>query len=112
MICHDETDEPEAVKASPSEWFQDEDVLDTWFSAALWPFATLGWPEKTAELKKFYPNAVLVTGHDILFFWVARMLAFGEYALNEVPFPQVFLHGLIYGKSYWRGHSRRRNRLY
>jgi valyl-tRNA synthetase len=76
--------------------------MDTWFSSALWPFATLGWPEKTAELEKFYPNAVLVTGHDILFFWVARMLAMGKYAMGQVPFPETFLHGLIYGKSYWR----------
>ncbi|MCE2982491.1 MAG: class I tRNA ligase family protein, partial [Parachlamydia sp.] len=87
---------------APDQWIQDPDVLDTWFSAALWPFATLGWPDKTPELDKFYPNAVLVTGHDILFFWVARMLAMGNYAMGQPPFPQTFLHGLIYGKSYWR----------
>ena len=92
---------PEVVK-SPEEWIQDHDVLDTWFSAALWPFAVLGWPDKTPELAKFYPNSTLVTGHDIIFFWVARMLALGEYAMGEVPFPECFLHGLIYGKSYWR----------
>jgi len=102
MICYDGIGEPEAVKAAPDEWRQDEDVLDTWFSSALWPFSTLGWPEKTPELKTFYPNSVLVTGHDILFFWVARMLCMGEYAMGEVPFPETFLHGLIYGKSYWR----------
>ncbi len=101
-ICHDGEGVPEIVKNAPNEWRQDEDVLDTWFSSALWPFATLGWPEKTAELEKFYPNAVLVTGNDILFFWVARMIMMGEYAMNEVPFPEVVLHGLIYGKSYWR----------
>ena len=62
----------------------------------------LGWPDQTPELAKFYPNSTLVTGHDILFFWVARMLALGEYAMEQVPFPECFLHGLIYGKSYWR----------
>lgn len=102
MICYDGEGEPEAIKKDPSAWVQDEDVLDTWFSSALWPFSTLGWPEKTPELERFYPNSVLVTGHDILFFWVARMILMGEYALGQVPFPQVFLHGLIYGKSYWR----------
>lgn len=102
MVCHDGDGVPDIVKIDPSAWVQDEDVLDTWFSSALWPFSTLGWPEKTPLLNKFYPNAVLVTGHDILFFWVARMLLMGEYALDKVPFPQVFLHGLIYGKSYWR----------
>lgn len=101
-ICHDDEGLPDAVKAAPNEWRQDEDVLDTWFSSALWPFATLGWPNNTAELAKFYPNSVLVTGHDILFFWVARMIMMGEYAMGEVPFPEVVLHGLIYGKSYWR----------
>jgi len=102
MICHDGPDLPEEVKAHPEEWEQDHDVLDTWFSAALWPFSTLGWPDKTVELEKFYPNSTLVTGHDILFFWVARMLAMGEYVMDNVPFPECFLHGLIYGKSYWR----------
>lgn len=102
MICHDGDDLPVEVKANPDLWIQDEDVLDTWFSSGLWPFSTLGWPNKTAELQKFYPNSVLVTGHDILFFWVARMIVMGQYALGEVPFPETFLHGLIYGKSYWR----------
>ena len=102
MICYAGEGLPEEVKASPENWQQDEDVLDTWFSSALWPFATLGWPEKTPELKKFYPNSVLVTGHDILFFWVARMILMGEYAMGTPPFPETFLHGLIYGKSYWR----------
>jgi len=102
MICFDGEGVPQEVQQAPNDWVQDEDVLDTWFSSALWPFATLGWPEKTAELEKFYPNAVLVTGHDILFFWVARMIMMGDYAMGEVPFPKVFLHGLIYGKSYWR----------
>ena len=102
ILCYDGEGEPPEVQKHPEAWYQDEDVLDTWFSSALWPFSTLGWPEQTPELKRFYPNAVLVTGHDILFFWVARMLCMGDYAMNHVPFPQVFLHGLIYGKSYWR----------
>jgi valyl-tRNA synthetase len=102
MICYDGPDLPPEVKANPDSWVQDPDVLDTWFSSALWPFATLGWPDQTPDLAKFYPNATLVTGHDILFFWVARMLAMGEYATGQVPFPECFLHGLIYGKSYWR----------
>ncbi len=102
MICHDEEGLPEEVKKHPEKWKQDEDVLDTWFSSALWPFSTLGWPDNTDELKKFYPTSVLVTGHDILFFWVARMILMGEFALEEIPFKETFLHGLIYGKSYWR----------
>jgi len=102
MICYAGEGLPPEVVESPEHWVQDEDVLDTWFSSALWPFAALGWPETTAELKRFYPNSVLVTGHDILFFWVARMLMMGEYAMGETPFPNVFLNGLIYGKSYWR----------
>lgn len=84
------------------EWVQDPDVLDTWFSSALWPLSTLGWPDETAELKKFYPTATLITGHDILFFWVARMILMGEYLREAPPFHETFLHGLIYGKSYWR----------
>ena len=105
MICYAGEGVPPEVKAAPSKWKQDEDVLDTWFSSALWPFSTLGWPEKTPELKKFYPNTTLITGHDILFFWVARMILLGEYALDQVPFKESFLHGLIYGKSYWRFHN-------
>lgn len=102
MICFEGQGEPPEVARSPQDWMQDEDVLDTWFSSALWPFSTLGWPNETQDLKKFYPNSVLITGHDILFFWVARMILMGEYALGQVPFPETFLHGLIYGKSYWR----------
>jgi valyl-tRNA synthetase len=74
---------------------QDDDVLDTWFSSALWPFSTQGWPEHTAELDRFYPTNVLVTGFDIMFFWVARMLMFGLKFMGEVPFRAVYLHGLI-----------------
>ncbi|HEV8050952.1 MAG TPA: valine--tRNA ligase [Parachlamydiaceae bacterium] len=105
VICYGGEGLPPEVEKNPADWQQDDDVLDTWFSSALWPFSTLGWPEKTPELSKFYPNSVLVTGHDILFFWVARMVLMGEYATNQVPFPQVFLHGLIYGKSYWRNNA-------
>ncbi|HEX5741875.1 MAG TPA: class I tRNA ligase family protein, partial [Pilimelia sp.] len=77
-------------------WRQDEDVLDTWFSSALWPFSTLGWPERTPELAKFYPTSVLVTGYDILFFWVARMMMFGLYAMDGTPpFQVVALHGMV-----------------
>ena len=79
----------------PAGYTQDSDVLDTWFSSALWPFSTLGWPDRTAALKKFYPNTVLSTGYDILFFWVVRMMMFGIYAMDEPPFADVFLHGLI-----------------
>lgn len=102
MICFEGEGVPPEVAKAPNEWIQDDDVLDTWFSSALWPFAALGWPEKTPELAKFYPNSVLITGHDILFFWVARMLMMGEYSQGTPPFPETFLHGLIYGKSYWR----------
>ncbi len=74
---------------------QDEDVLDTWFSSALWTFSTLGWPEKTPELEKFHPTSVLVTGFDIIFFWVARMIMMGLKFTGEVPFKQIYVHGLV-----------------
>lgn len=74
---------------------QDEDVLDTWFSSWLWPFATLGWPRETEELRRFYPNDVLVTGWDILFFWVARMIMAGLFFMKEIPFRVVYIHGLL-----------------
>jgi valyl-tRNA synthetase len=91
----------------PEGWEQDPDVLDTWFSSALWPFSTMGWPDRTPDLAKFYPTSVLVTGYDILFFWVARMVMFGTFVAGDeaitsggargpqVPFENVFLHGLI-----------------
>ncbi|MEG1433468.1 MAG: valine--tRNA ligase, partial [Eubacterium sp.] len=82
-------------KCGGSHFTQDPDALDTWFSSALWPFSTLGWPEDTADLEKFYPNAVLVTGYDIIFFWVARMIFMGLYNMGEAPFSDVYIHGLI-----------------
>lgn len=74
---------------------QDEDVLDTWFSSALWPFSTMGWPDKTPELQAFYPTSVLVTAFDIIFFWVARMMMMGVYVMKEVPFRDVYVHALV-----------------
>ena len=79
----------------PTELTQDEDVLDTWFSSGLWPFSTLGWPEKTPELDRYYPTDVLVTGFDIIFFWVARMMMLGLKFMGEVPFKDVYIHGLV-----------------
>jgi valyl-tRNA synthetase len=101
IICFDGEGLPEEVKKHPEEWNQDEDVLDTWFSSALWPFSVMGWPNKTEDFQKFYPTSTLVTGHDILFFWVARMILMAEYCTKNIPFEKVFIHGLIYGKSYW-----------
>jgi valyl-tRNA synthetase len=87
---------PDEQPPSGAGWRQDEDVLDTWFSSGLWPFSTMGWPEQTETLAKFYPTSVLVTGYDILFFWVARMMMFGLYAMDGVqPFDVVALHGLV-----------------
>jgi valyl-tRNA synthetase len=113
VVCVGPDEEPPAGEG----WRQDPDVLDTWFSSALWPFSTLGWPDDTADLRTFYPTSVLVTGYDILFFWVARMMMFGLYAMTAtdppgpgpartdpaaaVPFRTVALHGLVrdqYGK--------------
>jgi valyl-tRNA synthetase len=74
---------------------QDDDVLDTWFSSALWPFSTLGWPEQTPELQKFYPTSTLVTGFDIIFFWVARMMMMGLYFTEKIPFSEVYVHALV-----------------
>lgn len=105
VVCVGPDDEVPAGEG----WTQDPDVLDTWFSSALWPFSTMGWPEATPELEKFYPTSVLVTGYDILFFWVARMMMFSTFAATlpnsplgkgcdgrpQVPFKDVFLHGLV-----------------
>lgn len=83
-------------EAAPQGWVQDPDVLDTWFSSALWPFSTMGWPEETPDLKRFYPNSVLFTGVDLLFFWIARMMMFGIYALEgQPPFSTIALHGMV-----------------
>ncbi len=86
---------PDEEPPSGPGWHQDPDVLDTWFSSALWPFSTLGWPDDTPDLRVFYPTSVLVTGYDILFFWVARMMMFGLYAMEAEPFREVALHGLV-----------------
>ncbi|MCE5335909.1 MAG: valine--tRNA ligase [Desulfobacteraceae bacterium] len=90
-----ETEPGECPKCSGTKLEQDADVLDTWFSSALWPFSTLGWPEGTAELRKFYPTSVLVTAFDILFFWVARMMMMGIHFMREVPFHEVYVHALV-----------------
>lgn len=90
------TEDPEACsKCGSHDLEQDDNVLDTWFSSGLWPFSTLGWPEETPELKQFYPTSVLVTGRDIIFFWVARMIFMGLEFMKDVPFHEVFIHGLI-----------------
>ncbi len=80
---------------APTPLTQDTDVLDTWFSSALWPFSTLGWPEKTKELEKYYPTSVLITGFDIIFFWVARMMMIGLYTQDQIPFEKVYIHALV-----------------
>jgi valyl-tRNA synthetase len=86
---------PGACACGSAQLTQDEDVLDTWFSSALWPFSTLGWPESTRELKTFYPTSVMETGYDILFFWVARMMMMGLHFMKKVPFRTVFLHAIV-----------------
>ncbi|MGS2809247.1 MULTISPECIES: valine--tRNA ligase [Nocardia] len=83
---------------APEGWTQDPDVLDTWFSSALWPFSTMGWPDQTESLAKFYPNTVLFTGYDLLFFWIARMMMFGLYATGQPPFAEIALHGMVRDK--------------
>lgn len=89
------TDLTACPKCGSTHIHQDEDALDTWFSSALWPFSTMGWPDKTPLLKQFYPTSVLVTGYDIIFFWVARMLIMGMEFMHEIPFEKVFIHGLL-----------------
>jgi valyl-tRNA synthetase len=87
---------PDEEPPEGAGWTQDPDVLDTWFSSALFPFSTLGWPDQTKDLERFYPNQLLVTGYDILFFWVARMMMFGLYAMDgRQPFDHLYLHGLV-----------------
>jgi len=82
-------------KPKGNGWIQDEDTLDTWFSSGLWTFSTLGWPEKTKDLKTYHPTSILETGHDILFFWIARMILMSQYLLDEIPFENVYLHGMV-----------------
>ncbi|NDA46819.1 MAG: valine--tRNA ligase [Alphaproteobacteria bacterium] len=92
-------DQAAMIAQDQNQWAQlltrDEDVLDTWFSSALWPFSTLGWPDATHELSRFYPTSVLVTGFDIIFFWVARMMMMGLYFMKEIPFKDVYIHALV-----------------
>ena len=83
------------IESPGSGWNQDPDVLDTWFSAGLWTFTTLGWPKETLDLKTFHPTSVMETGYDILFFWVARMVMMTRYVVQDIPFKTVYLHGLI-----------------
>ena len=93
---HDIAADPERRARFANEYLhRDEDVLDTWFSSALWPFSTLGWPDETPELKRYYPTSVLVTGFDIIFFWVARMMMMGLHFKKEVPFHTVYIHALV-----------------
>ena len=90
-----EEDPTECPKCGSSALIQDEDVLDTWFSSALWPFSTLGWPDKTEELEHFYPTSLMVTGFDIIFFWVSRMIMMGLEFMDEIPFNDVYIHALV-----------------
>jgi len=93
---HDIAADPQRRRRFANEYLhRDEDVLDTWFSSALWPFSTLGWPDETPELQRYYPTSVLVTGFDIIFFWVARMMMMGLHFMNEVPFHDVYIHRLV-----------------
>ena len=92
MVLRDAPDK--CTKCQSKNIRQDEDVLDTWFSSALWPFSTLGWPEKTEDLEYFYPTSVLVTAYDIIFFWVARMIFSGIEQMGKEPFKHVLIHGL------------------
>ena len=89
------TDLTACPKCGSTHIHQDEDALDTWFSSGLWPFSTFGWPDKTPELEQWYPTSVLVTGYDIIFFWVARMITMGEEFMGKEPFKHVFIHGLV-----------------
>jgi valyl-tRNA synthetase len=99
---------PDEQPPSGAGWRQDEDVLDTWFSSGLWPFSTLGWPDKTPDLEKFYPTSVLVTGYDIIFFWVIRMMMFGTTVMGTPPFHTIALHGMVrdqHGKKMSKSHG-------
>ncbi|MBM3195439.1 MAG: valine--tRNA ligase [Chlamydiae bacterium] len=102
VICYSSEGLPPEVEKNPERYRKETDVLDTWFSSALWPLSCTKWVENDQDFKTFFPTSVLVTGHDILFFWVARMILMSEVAVKKPPFKKVFLHGLIYAKSYWR----------
>ncbi|ACK50635.1 valyl-tRNA synthetase [Methylocella silvestris BL2] len=98
FVAADEAEASEAARAhygAPTPLQRDPDVLDTWFSSALWPFSTLGWPDDASELKRYYPTSVLITGFDIIFFWVARMMMMGLHFMGEVPFRDIYLHALV-----------------
>jgi|SRR5579871_332744 len=95
MINVSREDPANCTRCGSTRLVQDPDVLDTWFSSQLWPFSTLGWPEKTDDLRTFYPTSLLITGFDILFFWVARMIMAGMEFMGDVPFRQVYIHGLV-----------------
>ena len=98
FVAEEEADakaKAEAHYGKPTDLKQDEDVLDTWFSSALWPFSTQGWPENTDDLKTYYPTSVLITAHDIIFFWVARMMMMGIHFMDEIPFHDVYIHALV-----------------
>ena len=86
---------PVKCKCGSNDFVQDEDVLDTWFSSCLWPFAVMGWPQDTEDLKYFFPTDVLITAHDIIFFWVARMIMMSLYFMDEIPFREVFINPLV-----------------
>ena len=95
IFVADNEEEAQAAAGEGVKLTRDNDVLDTWFSSALWPFSTLGWPEKTPELEKYYPGDVLITGFDIIFFWVARMMMMGIHFMDDVPFKKVYIHALV-----------------
>jgi valyl-tRNA synthetase len=99
-VWYKDGQEPKVSEDSPGEgWIQDPDTLDTWFSSGLWTFSTLGWPEKSEDLKTYHPTTIIETGHDILFFWVARMILMSTYLLGELPFKTVYLHGMVLDKN-------------
>src|SRR5690606_17788109 len=98
FVAHDEDEAHAAAEkhfGKKVELTRDEDVLDTWFSSGLWPFSTMGWPNETPELARYYPTSVVVTAFDIIFFWIARMMMMGLHFKQEVPFKDVYIHALV-----------------